>query len=114
MSPVMVGHQGGHQMPRRKTPQQREAAYQRQRRLENKVLAYLKERGPLPYDGLYVLFDLHRTAEIQPTLHELRQWEFITIEKGSPRTVSITSTGIKRLDEDHTLARHGFIGPERI
>lgn len=43
--------------------------YEKERRkqweLQRRVLAHLKEHGPSNYDGLYVLFDLDRSANIE-------------------------------------------------
>jgi hypothetical protein len=69
----------------------------RHNKFEREALAYLKEHGPQPYDGFYVLFDRHRTAEIKSVLHEFRQGKLIEIGKDSHQMVSITASGLKRL-----------------
>ena len=68
-------------------------------KFERETLAYLKEHGPQPYGGFYVLFDRHRTAEIKSVLHEFRQGKLIEIGKDSCQMVSITASGLKRLEE---------------
>lgn len=75
-----------------------EKEQKKRRVLERKVLQHLKENGPRPYDAIYVLFDLHRTAEIQPVLHELHQWKYIEISKDTDQTTSITESGLQRLE----------------
>jgi len=71
----------------------------RHNKFEREALVYLKEHGPQPYDGFYVLFDRHRTAEIKSILHEFRQGKLIEIGKDSHQMVSITASGLKRLEE---------------
>jgi len=68
-------------------------------KFEQEVLAYLKEHGPQPYNGLYILFDRHRTTEIQSVAHGLKQGKLIQIGKDSYQTVSLTSSGLERLEE---------------
>ncbi len=67
-------------------------------KFEQEVLAYLKEHGPQPYNGLYVLFDRHRTTEIQSVSHGLNQGKLIQIGKDSYQMVSLTANGLKRLE----------------
>jgi hypothetical protein len=67
------------------------------REFQRAVLAYLKERGPQPYDVLYVHFDPNCTGEIKSVLHELIQWKFIDRGTDSDMMVSITASGIARL-----------------
>lgn len=73
--------------------------YEKERRkqweLQRRVLAHLKEHGPSNYDGLYVLFDLDRSANIELALQGLREWE--SIEVGKDKMVTITASGLKRL-----------------
>lgn len=73
--------------------------YEKERRkrweLQRRVLDHLKEHGPQNYDGLYVLFDLDRSANIAPALQDLREWE--SIEVGKDNIVTITASGLKRL-----------------
>jgi hypothetical protein len=71
----------------------------RHNRFEQEALAYLKEHGPQPYDGFYVLFDRHRTAEIKSVLDEFRQGKLIEIGKDSHQMDSITAFGLTRLEE---------------
>ena len=78
-------------------PQKPDQTFNRSREILRKVLAYLKEHGPQPYDVLYVHFDPNCTAEIKAVLHELIQWKFIERGTDSSMTVSITASGIVRL-----------------
>jgi len=71
----------------------------RHNKFERETLAYLKEHGSQPYDGFYVVFDRHRTAEIKDVLHGFRQGKLIEIGKDSHQMVSITASGLKRLEE---------------
>ena len=68
-------------------------------KFERETLAYLKEHGPQPYNGLYVLFDRHRTAEIQSVSHGLKQGKLIQIGQDSYQMVSLTASGLERLEE---------------
>ena len=68
-------------------------------KFEQEVLAYLKEHGPQPYNGLYILFDRHRTAEIQSVSHGLKQGKLIQIGQDSYQMVSLTASGLERLEE---------------
>ena len=71
----------------------------RHNKFERETLAYLKEHGSQPYNGFFVLFDHHRSAEIKSVLHEFRQGKLIEIGKDSHEMVSITTSGLKRLEE---------------
>ena len=71
----------------------------RHNKFEREALGYLKEHGPQPYDGFFILFDRHRTAEIKSVLHEFRQGKLIEIGKDSHEMVSITTSGLNRLEE---------------
>ena len=71
----------------------------KRRKFEQEVLAYLKEHGPQPYNGLYILFDRHRTAEIQSVSHGLNQGKLIQIGQDSYQMVSLTASGLKRLTQ---------------
>jgi hypothetical protein len=71
---------------------------ERHNKFEREALGYLKEHGPQPYGGFFILFDRHRTAEITSVLHEFRQGKLIEIGKDSHEMVSITTSGLKRLE----------------
>ena len=86
-------------MAKKNDRQQPEEESRKKHKFERELLAYLKEHGPQPYGGLYVLFDRHRTAEIQSVSHGLRQGKLIQIGKDSYQMVSLTPSGLKRLDE---------------
>ena len=68
-------------------------------KFERETLAYLKEHGPQPYNGLYILFDRHRTVEIQSVSHGLKQGKLIQIGQDSYQMVSLTASGLERLEE---------------
>lgn len=67
-------------------------------KFEREALAYVKEHGPQPYDGFFILFDHHRTAEIKVVLHELRLRKHLEIGKDSSQMVSITASGLNQLE----------------
>jgi hypothetical protein len=71
----------------------------RHNKFERETLAYVKEHDPQPYNGFFVLFDRHRTAEIKAVLHKFRQGKLIEIGKDSHQMVSITASGLKQLEE---------------
>jgi hypothetical protein len=71
----------------------------RHNKFEREALAYLKDHGPQPYNGFFILFDHHRAAEIKAVLDEFRQEKLIAIDKDSHQMVSITTSGLKRLEE---------------
>ena len=75
-------------------------------KFEQEVLAYLKEHGPQPYNGLYVLIDRHRTAEIQSVSHGLKQGKLIQIGMDSVQMVSLTASGLKRLEGTSLVCEH--------
>jgi hypothetical protein len=66
--------------------------------MARQVLEHLKEHGPTHYDALYVLFARNGTALIQAILQELKQWKHIEISKDMYEEVSITASGLKRLE----------------
>jgi hypothetical protein len=72
---------------------------QRHNKFEREALAYLKDHGPQPYNGFFILFDHHRAAEIKTVLDEFRHGKLIEIGKDSSQMVSITASGRKRLEE---------------
>jgi hypothetical protein len=76
-----------------------EKKIRKQRDFERQVLQHLKDHRDKPhhFDGLYVLFDLHRTGEIGPVLHELRESKYIDVDKG--QNVTLTELGLRRLEE---------------
>jgi len=67
--------------------------------LQRQVLGHLKKYGASNWDGLYVLFDLNRTAAIAPALQDLRECGYIEVTKDKDMMVTITASGLKRLDE---------------
>jgi hypothetical protein len=77
--------------------------YEKQRRKENhlqrEVLAHLKERGPIHYDVLYVLFDPHKTASIQPALTDLLKYGLISMDE--EKLVQVTATGLEKLADQN-------------
>jgi hypothetical protein len=79
-----------------------EKKMKKQRDLERRVLQHLKDHQGEPhnFDGLYVLFDLNRTADIGPVLDELRQRRYINVDKD--QSVTITESGLTRLEERRT------------
>jgi hypothetical protein len=83
-----------------------EEKLRKRHKFEQVVLAYLKEHGPQPYNGLYILFDRHRNAEIQSVSHGLNQGKLIQIGKDSYQMVSLTASGLKRLEETSQLVSH--------
>jgi hypothetical protein len=88
----------GHRMGKTNDRQNLEDT-KRHNKFEQEALAYVKEHGPQPYNGFFILFDHHRTAEITAILHELRQGKLLEIGKDSYEMVSITASGLKRLEE---------------
>lgn len=68
----------------------------KQRDLEQRVLEHLKKHGSSLYDGLYVLFDLNRTAAIAPVLQDLKEYGYIEVT--NDKMVLITASGLKRLE----------------
>lgn len=74
-----------------------EKEQKKQRDLERRVLEHLKKHGSSLYDGLYVLFDLERTAAIAPVLQDLRGDGYIEVTKDE--MVTITASGLRRLEE---------------
>jgi hypothetical protein len=76
-------------MPERKTVRQRE--------LEREVLLYLRSHGEaITWDALSARFDLHRTGDIGPVLHLLKDGKYITVDDNN--RVTITKLGLKRLE----------------
>ena len=71
----------------------------RHNKFEREALAYLKEHGPQPYNGFFIVFDHHRAAEIKTVLDEFRHGKLIEIGKDSSQMVSLTASGLKRLEE---------------
>jgi hypothetical protein len=88
-----------HTMAKEDDRQTLEEKPRKRHKFEQEVLAYLKEHGPQPYNGLYVLFDRHSTAEIQSISHGLKQGKLIQIGEDSYQMVSLTASGLKRLEE---------------
>jgi hypothetical protein len=86
--------------------QTREEKPRKRHKFEQEVLAYLKEHGPQPYNGLFVLFDRHRTAEIQFVSHGLTQGKLIQIGQDSVQMVSLTASGLKRLEGTSLACEH--------
>jgi hypothetical protein len=77
-----------------------EKQLKKQRDFERRVLEHLKahrDKPPPHFDGLYVLFDLHRTGDVGNVLHELKQWGYIAVDKD--QNVTITESGLKRLED---------------
>ena len=74
-----------------------EKEQKKQRALEQKVLEHLKKHGSSLYVGLYILFDQDRTAAIGPALQDLKEYGYIEIAKDE--MVTITASGLKRLEE---------------
>lgn len=76
-----------------------ETKLKKQRELEHRVLHQLRERKePVNWDELYVHFDLHRTGEIEPVLHNLKVGHYIAVDQ--EKNVSISEMGLKRLSEE--------------
>lgn len=79
---------------------------EKQRELERRVLQQLRDReGPVNWDELYVHFDLHRTGDIDPVLHHLKDGHYIAVDQ--EKNVSISEIGLKRLlNSTGASARH--------
>jgi hypothetical protein len=76
-----------------------ENKFKKQLELERRVLHQLRERKePVNWDELYVHFDLHRTGEIEPVLHNLKVGHYIAVDQ--EKNVSISEIGLKRLSEE--------------
>ena len=78
---------------------QQEMEYQRRRDLQREVLEHLKQSSPKEWDLLCVHFAIERNANIQPVLHALKAARNIVVEKGKDQMVTITDSGLKRLEE---------------
>ena len=75
--------------------------------LQQEVLAHLKEHGPRKWEMLYVHFDQKRTSDVAPALQDLQAWEYIEVGKDNNRMVTITASGLKRLEEKAYREGHG-------
>jgi phosphopantetheine adenylyltransferase len=76
-----------------------EMEYQRRRDLQREVLEHLKQHSPKKWDQLCVHFAFERNANIQPLLHVLKEARDIEVGKGKDQMVSITDSGLTRLEE---------------
>jgi len=69
----------------------------KQRELAREVLQYLKGRNkPVTWNTMYAHFDLHRTEDIGPVLHELMEGRYVAVDQ--QKNVTITNLGLKRLE----------------
>jgi hypothetical protein len=69
----------------------------RQRELERQVLLYLRSQdGPVNWEPLSVHFDPHKTGDIGPVFHLLKEGQYITVDEQN--FVAITKLGLKRLE----------------
>ena len=75
-----------------------EKKLEKQQELELRVLHQLRDRKePVNWDELYIHFDLHRTGDIEPVLHHLKDEHYIAVDQ--EKNVSISESGLKRLSE---------------
>ena len=61
------------------------------------LLKHFKDHGPHNYGGICVLFDVNRTAAIQPVLQELLDWDYIRWQAGDNKILEITNGGLTLL-----------------
>jgi hypothetical protein len=78
---------------------QLEMEYQRRRELQRAVLEHHKQSSPKKWDFLCVHFAIERNANIQPVLHALKEAGNIVVGKGKDQMVSITDSGLTRLED---------------
>ena len=68
----------------------------RRRVLEREVLSYLRDLDePVHSETLEAHFDIHRSEDIAPVLHDLKAGYFIAVNAAN--TVTITKIGSSRL-----------------
>jgi hypothetical protein len=68
-----------------------------QRLLKREVLRHLQEQGAINNNLLYVHFDRNRTADIQAVLQDLKEWNYIEVDKDG--MTRITTAGIRLLED---------------
>lgn len=66
--------------------------------LQRRVLQHLKRQGPMGYDNLSLLFDLHRTGDTAKVVQTLKGRQYVEI--GQDRRVRITESGLQLLTEE--------------
>ena len=71
-------------------------AQKKKQQLAQQVLAHLKTKGPVLYDGLSVCYDPNHTAEVQPVLRSLTELGYIEVTRD--KMVTITSFGLQQLE----------------
>ena len=69
----------------------------KQHELERRVLAHLKKHGPIDWNILSVHFDPNHSGDIGAALQDLRQWNYIAVNKDAK--TSITDFGLERLEK---------------
>ena len=70
---------------------------QKERELERELLLHLRAvNGPVNWKALCVQFDLHRTGDIAPLLHALKEGRYIAVDEKN--NITITKLGLKRLE----------------
>ena len=70
-----------------------------QRLLKREVLRHLQEQGAINYNILYVHFDRNRSADIQAVLQDLKEWNYIEVDKDG--MTRITTAGIRLLEDSN-------------
>ena len=65
--------------------------------LKREVLRHLQKQGAIDYKLLYVHFDRNRTSDIQAILQDLKQWNYIEVDKDG--MTRITTSGIRLLED---------------
>jgi hypothetical protein len=69
----------------------------KERELEREVLLHLRAvNKPVNWETLYGEFDLHRTGNVGPVLHALKDGRYIAVDEKN--NVTITKLGLKRLE----------------
>jgi hypothetical protein len=70
-----------------------------QRLLKREVLRHLQEQGAINCNRLYVHFDRNRGADIHAVLQDLKQWNYIEVDKDG--MTRITTAGIRLVEDSN-------------